>query len=279
MDASTPSRLVLLGQAYLPGEPFEMYLRGDLLVVMTNGAYSVEGQVNEHASSSSMGSRTSEGDAWDRTTGAGVIVLDVKDPARMQRVAAFPVAGEIADSRVVGDILYLATYDSGQCYHCLRPRTVVTTFDIATPASMRQVDELVFESAAVGAWAPDDFKRSVVVTPERMDVGGHDERGPGAFGSVAEGRATEGVVDVIDITDRTGKLVKGAHVATIGAITSRWQMNEDGGVLRAVSQRGSWTTNGTGWPEVQTFYVWNAGSLQEMGRTSIVLPRQEAVEL
>ena len=35
VDVSTPGRLVLLGQTTLPGQPFEMYLRGSSLVAMS----------------------------------------------------------------------------------------------------------------------------------------------------------------------------------------------------------------------------------------------------
>ena len=75
--------------------------------------------------------------AVDPTTGAGVIVINVKDPGLMQRVATFPVTGEIADSRIVGDILYLATYENASCYRCTTAQTLVTTFDIAKHGESR----------------------------------------------------------------------------------------------------------------------------------------------
>ncbi len=278
VDVSAPSRLVLLGQAYLPGEPFEMYLRGDLLVVMTNGAYAVTGQSNERPPpSQARQGAVEDATAVDRTTGSGVIVIDVKDPAILRRVAAFPVGGEIADSRVVGDILYLATFENAACWQCsTEARTVVTTFDIASPATMRKVDQIEFASDERGmSWGADDWKRSIVVTPERMYVGGHAAGDAYSYSSQTGG---EGTIDVLDITDPSGKLVKGAHIETTGVIRSRWQMDESNGVLRVVSQRGAWSTNGVGDPEVQTFYIWNTGSLQEMGKTNIQMPRQEGLK-
>lgn len=286
IDVSRPGRLAMLGQAYLPGEPFEMYLRGDLLVVMANGAYTVTGQQNEppqrtdqgetRGSGASASSSTTAG-RWTPDAGAGVLVVDVKDPGLMQRVATFAVPGEIADSRIVGDILYLATYENASCYGCgARPRTMVTSFDVSTPAAMRQVDHVAFESGAQygSSWGSTGYKRSIVATNERLYVGGHGELAP-SYGSGPD----EGVIDVLDITDPRGKLGRGAHIETTGAILSRWQMDEKDGVLRVISQRGTgYTANGVGSPAVQTFHIWNTRSLQPMGKTSLSLPRQEALK-
>ena len=284
IDVSRPGRLTMLGQAYLPGEPFEMYLRGDLLVVMTNGAYTVTGQPNEPPQSKGQGETRGSGAPASSTSapsspdaGAGVLVLNVKDPGLMQRVATFAVPGEIADSRIIGDILYLATYENAACYGCgSSPRTMVTSFDVSSPAAMRQVDHVAFESGSQygSSWGSAGHKRSIVATNERLYIGGHGELAP-SYGS----GPAEGVIDVLDITDPSGKLGRGAHIETTGAILSRWQMDEKDGVLRVISQRGiGYTTNGVGSPEVQTFHIWNTRSFQAMGKTSLSLPRQEGLK-
>ena len=78
-----------------------------------------------------------------------MIVINVKDPGLLQRVGSFLVPGEIADSRIVGDILYLATYENSYCYQCgSAPNTRVTTFDVTSPALLKQVDQLTFQSSA-----------------------------------------------------------------------------------------------------------------------------------
>ncbi len=281
VDVSIPGRLSMLGQAWLPGEPFEMYLRGNLLVAMTNRAYAVSGQVTEQraAGASSSSSSSSSSSYADPNMSAGVIVIDVRDPGLMQRVATFPVPGEIADSRILGDILYLATYENAACYGCGgTPRTMVTTFDVSAPANMRQVDHLAFEGEPdhFAGWGESGWKRSIVATSERLYVGGHADVTPAYDGQTG---ATEGIIDVLDITDPSGKLRKGAHLETTGAILSRWQVDEKDGVLRVISQRGmGYTTNGVGAPEVQTFHIWNTGAMQPMGKMSLSLPRQEALK-
>lgn len=282
VDVSKPGRLSMLGQAWLPGEPFEMYLRGELLVAMTNRAYSVSGQAVEPVNGAGRGSdapaSTSSSVTSDPNMGAGVIVINVKDPGLMQRVATFPVPGEIADSRILGDILYLATYENAACHGCAsNARTMVTTFDLSTPTVMRQVDHVAFESPPdyARSWGAHGWKRSIIATAERLYIGGHADMNP----SYDQTGPTEGVIDVLDITDPSGKLRRGAHLETTGAVLSRWQMDEKDGVLRVVTQRGAgYVTNGIGAPEVQTFHIWNAGAMQPMGRMALQLPRQEALK-
>ncbi|MBX3202021.1 MAG: beta-propeller domain-containing protein [Labilithrix sp.] len=281
IDASRPGRLTMLGHAYLPGEPFEMYLRGDLLVVMANGAYAVDGQPNaaargDQGETRGAGASSSPG-VMSPDLGAGVIVLDVRDPGLLQRVATFPVPGEIADSRIIGDILYLATYENASCYGCgAIPRTMVTSFDVSSPAAMRQVDHAAFEGGAhYASWGPSAYKRSIIATSERLYIGGPGDGSPSYQGDGGD----EGVIDVLDITDPRGVLGRGAHIETRGAILSRWQMDEKDGVLRVISQRGiGYMPNGIGSPEVQTFHIWNTRSMQPMGSTSLRLPRQEGLK-
>jgi hypothetical protein len=64
-----------------------------------------------------------------------------------------------------------------------------------------------------------------------------------------------------------------------GAITSRWQMDEYQGYLRVVSEVGVLTsTNGTKYPDIDTFRIDSSTSLVRVGHTSMELPRQEALK-
>jgi uncharacterized secreted protein with C-terminal beta-propeller domain len=45
VDVSVPDRLTLVGQTTVPGQPFEMYLLGGTLVVMSNGGVDTYGGV------------------------------------------------------------------------------------------------------------------------------------------------------------------------------------------------------------------------------------------
>lgn len=289
VDVSTPGRLTLLGQTTLPGEPFEMYRRGGFLLAMSNGAVASDGTVgptppldgtSETVPPTSTGSSpTTTGDGGGTSTGAAVMVLDVRDPTHLGRLATFPVPGEIADSRVVGDVLYLATYENAACYGCgPAPRTLVTSFDVSAVTAMRQVEQVSFQSNAPDGynlpWGT-NWKRSIFVTDQRLYIGGHADIDPQSLGAAGN---REGIIDVLDVTDPTGRLGVGARLQVAGAILSRWQLDEDQGVLRVLSQQGAGRTgNGLGAPEVDTFSVAGATSFQPLGHLTMKLPRQEGL--
>ncbi|HVZ32318.1 MAG TPA: beta-propeller domain-containing protein, partial [Polyangiaceae bacterium] len=86
-----------------------------------------------------------------------------------------------------------------------------------------------------------------------------------------------GTVQVVDISDPSGALVKGAAVQVAGPIQSRWQMDEYEGVFRVVSQPGGWNT--TSPPQVQTFRVNSASDIQPLGSATITLPSSQNEQL
>ena len=280
VDVSVPSQLALLGQSRLAGEPFEMYRRGDFLITMWNGAVSATGSTNAPLPEQNN-TRYVPPPSRDPNSGAAVVVLDVRDPSRIRSVATFPVPGELADSRIVGDVLYLATYQNSKCYNCGdTQRTVVTSFDVKNALSLRQVDQMIFKSNAPDSynlpWGS-NWKRSLFVTNERLYVGGHGDLDPQSYGDSVH-PPKEGIIDVLDVTDAGGRLQLGARIEVAGAVLSRWQMEERDGVLRVISQRGAGRTgNGQGMPEVDTYSIVNTKTYLPLGHTSIKLPRQEGL--
>lgn len=266
VDASQASRLTLLGKTMLSGVPFEMYRRGDILVTMANQGLSADGTVRAPLS------ETADPAAWDLDASALISSVDVADPAHAKTLSSFKVPGEIADSRVVGDVLYLVTYENGHCYGCEtnQQRTLVTTFDIKAPATPKVIDQLIFKSAS---YNPSSllWKRTVIATDQRLYVGGAAD----VIGNTGE----EGSIEVIDITDPTGHLARGAMVTTPGPIMNRWQMDEHEGFLRVISQRGvSHTPNGLAFPDIDTFRIDSTSSFVHLGHTTMKLPRQEGLK-
>jgi len=265
IDVSVPGALTLLGQTTLAGQPFEMYLRGSALVVMSNGAVTTSGYVSTTYQSPDSGS------------GAMVAVVDVSVPARLATVATLKVPGEIADSRVVGQVLYMATYENASCYGCgSAPRTMVTSFDITTPTAIRQVEQVSFQSDAPDGynlpWGS-NWKRSIFVTDQRLYIGGHADIAPNGFGT-----ANEGIIDVLDVTDPGGRLGVGARLSVAGAILSRWQLDEQDGVLRVISQRGAGRTgNGLADPAIDTFRIDSTQSFVALGHAPMSLPQPEGL--
>jgi hypothetical protein len=208
---------------------------------------------------------------------AVVLALDVTDPANVTTVATFQVPGQIADSRTIGNVLYLTTYENGICDGCSDgAKTVVTTFDVTTPTQMQRIDQVTFLSNAPAAynlaWGM-AWQRSIVATPDRLYLGGQANVDPQNPYGVAEG-----VIDVLDVSDPAGHLGPGAHLTIPGAILSRWQMDETDGVLRVVSEQGAgFTGNGTAAPEVDTFTIQSTTSIVPLGKTTLTLPEQEGL--
>jgi MYXO-CTERM domain-containing protein len=265
VDVSVPDRLVLVGQTTLPGQPFEMYLSGSTLIVMSNGGVDTAGNISTAYQ------------APDSGGGALVLPVDVSDPTQPHALTAHPVAGEIADSRLVGTVLYLATYENAACYGCgPTPRTMVTTFNVATPAAMTEVEQVAFSSNAPDGynlpWGQ-NWKRSIFVTDQRLYIAGHADVDPSSFGTV-----NEGIVDVLDITDPTGRLGTGARLSVAGAVLSRWQMDEENGIFRVISQQGAGRTgNGLAAPAIDTFTVTSAQTITPLGHAAMQLPSQEGL--
>jgi hypothetical protein len=141
---------------------------------------------------------------------------------------------------------------------------------------MTEVEQVSFQSNAPDGynlpWGQ-NWKRSIFVTDERLYIAGHADIDPNAFGTV-----DEGIVDVLDITDPTGRLGTGARLSVAGAVLSRWQMDETNGVFRVISQQGAGRTgNGLAPPAIETFQVASAQSFTPLGHTTMQLPSPEGL--
>lgn len=248
VDVSTPGRLTLLGQVALAGEPFELYPRGDFLIALSKQA------------------------------GASLVtVLEAHHGAHPVSLGTFEVPGQLADSRIVGDVLYLVTYQDSGCGNC-PTRTTVSSFDLGQPRSVRPVDRVSVQADMPGGSDPlweSRGKRSMLVADGRLYIGGQVDQSQDAL---ARGSAGEGIIDVLDVSDPHGQLRGGARLVVAGAILSRWQLDDRGGILRVISQRGAGrNSRGEAPPELQTFRVDSAQSFVPLARVSVRLPGQEGL--
>lgn len=255
VDASAPDQgLPVLGRHRMHAQPFEMYVDGDQVFVMTSdhGSYEYDQEAG--------------GYTWHSSS--RLLALDASDPSNIESRGAFEMPGTIQDSRRVGDVLYLVTFEDGWCWGCLenQPRTVVTSLDVSNPAQVQIVDQLAFDNDTDDAW---DWAgpRSVSATDERMYVGGIEYDGWDSAHSV---------IDVIDISDAGGVLTKGASLEISGSIQSRWQMDEHEGALRVISQPWGWNVDAP--PVVETFSVASASDIAPLASLPLVLPRPETLQ-
>ena len=256
VDITDPDHMQLLGRKRTDGMPFEMYVRNGRAYVMLNdfGHY-----VRENNSPYGRWVQSSE-----------IVALDVANPAAITELTHFDVPGNIADSRIVGDALYLVTHENGYCWSCNEnPSTIVTSFNVAGTAIVK-VDQLAYS-------APDksysSWQRSVSATNERLYIAGPE------WTWTPQSTNANSVIQVVDIKDPTGKLVKGADVVIAGQINSRWQMDEFNGVLRVVSQHGNgWRgPNNSINPKVETFTITSSSVITPLGNTELILPKPESL--
>jgi hypothetical protein len=255
VDAANPGQaLPVLGRHRMHAQPFEMYVDSGQVFVMTNayGSYDYD--------------EASGGYVWHSSS--RLLALDASNPASIVSRGEFELPGTIQDSRRVGDVLYLVTFEDGWCWGCAenQPRTVITSLDVSNPAQPQQVDQLVFENQTDDAW---DWAgpRSVSSTDERMYIGGIE---------YDDWESAHSVIDVVDISDPGGVLVRGASVEIAGSIESRWQMDEHEGALRVISQAWGWSSDAP--PVIETFSVASASEVVPLASVPMVLPRPETLQ-
>jgi hypothetical protein len=188
----------------------------------------------------------------------------VSDPAHPSVLGEKNLPGEISDSRKVGDIVYVVTYQSSGCWECDSvANTRISSFDVSDPSVFNPVDHERFDTENE-SWG----RRSVSVTPERMYVSG--------WSWSDTGEPESGTIQVVDISDPSGAIKPGATVAISGMIENRWQMDEYEGVLRVISQPGAWGNLTE--PVVETFTVTSATEIAPLGSLNMVLPRAENLQ-
>ncbi len=252
VDVSDHEKLRVLGRNRPGGTPFEMYIADTTAFVMANefGGYEWDA--------------ASETEVWRQRS--RLDVLNVSDPRNITETAVFDIPGSVQDSRKVGDFVYVVTYENGWCWNCeSTPRTTVTAIDLSDPANPVLADQVAFSDPeeSYGGW-----QRSVFTTTERLFVSGWEYD----VGAQDDGEST---ITIVDISAGDGSLRVGAQFDVAGQISNRWQMDEYEGVLRVVSQPGSWGSGAA--PIIETFQITAYDDVAPLGRTSMVLPEPETL--
>jgi hypothetical protein len=238
IDVSEPANLRLLGRHKLLASPFEMYIEDGNALVLYNG-------YGEYAFDE-------ETEQWDWYQTSYLIAIDAREPEAMFERGRFPVTGYIADSRIIGDVLYVVAFEDGYCWGCgEEPRTNLISLDVSRPNAIAQVDALSFEETEnTYGW-----RKSLVSTDERLFIAGP------AWGASEQPEGS--VIQVVDVSDPAGRMVLGASVELSGQVESRWQMDEYDGVLRVISQPFTWRTDQV--PVVETFTIESSERIVPLG--------------
>jgi hypothetical protein len=249
IDIGTQDQMTMLGRHKIVATPFEMYVQQGIVFALYQG-------YGEYVQN--------EDESWTWAQTSHVVILDARDPANITQLSKFAVPGYIADSRIVGDVLYVASFEDGYCWGCTEnaPKTTVISLNVANPAQVSKVDQITFDERQDYSW-----HRSIAVNDQRMYVAGPEWGQNGPLGST---------IQVIDISDPAGDMVEGATVQVAGQINNRWQMDEYEGVFRVISQPPEWNLSEP--PQVQTYTVVSSNQLTPLGNTTLSLPRPEQLQ-
>lgn len=236
IDVSNPSAPSLLGEHPMRTGAAEMYVEDGIVYAMVTAATTYRCDDAQTCS-------------WDGVS--RVQALDTRNPASIQVLADVEVPGYVADSRRVGDILYLATRNWSF-------DTTLTSFDLSDPAGLTQLAQLSLTSPdGRGLYAP-----HMIVTDQRIYMAGIDE-------SSSDDRPAS-TIQVVDTAG--GSLQAGARFDVAGAVSQPWQLDEHEGVLRVATRADG--ENGRKQPTIETFRVSSSADIEPLG--SLALPAQEA---
>ncbi|GEJ57847.1 beta-propeller domain-containing protein [Anaeromyxobacter diazotrophicus] len=241
IDLADPAAPILLARLPLLGTPVDLYLRGSAALVAVSDVLSF---------------REAAG-ATQPERGSRLFAVDVSDPAHPAVATELPVDGELVQTRLVGDVLYVVSRQSpwygwpgiatgvasggsggagavsGAVAGAGWETVTVASFDVRDPAHPAEVAHLQLPAGGWDAHAH--------VTAERVTLA-FSGWSADASGPVTRFRA-------VDISDPGGALVAGVEVTCPGAVRDRWSMDFDAatGLFRAVAATG-----------------WNAGALLQI---------------
>lgn len=252
IDVSTQDSLTLLGKYRTQATPFEMYVRGDRVIALFKNAI-IDATETEPARKTSR-----------------IVALNVATPEAIAVESTFDIAGEIADSRIIDSILYVASHERVENDYYYQqaedtdetntPTTTILSLNVSDTTNITEVARLSFneihQTWQDGSWS----EKSIVTTDDRLYVSGPSD-------------GEHSTIQVVDISDTSGQMTLGAEVQIDGAIFSRWQIDEYEGILRVVSQPPDEYYQSP--PVVQTFTIVSSQEITPLSSLSIILPQPE----
>jgi hypothetical protein len=213
VDVSDPSKPSIASELLVTGSPRQIYIEGHTAYVLVSGAFDYDCGGFQGIC------------GWQARSGVSTLILavDVTLPAAPRVLGQLVIDGDLQDSRIVGNVLYVISDTDTLTY--------VASIDVSHPASFQKVDELDFrfDQWDVGVFANVTDSRIVIAgAGDTCDLTG------GASNCDESASVTQ--FTPIDITDATGRLAQGTPFVATGIVMNRWAMDFDpaSGLLRAV---------------------------------------------
>ena len=230
-----PAQPRILSRVPLSGTPVGLYLRGTTALVIARDH--IDWAIRDDGPGARPSSRL-----W---------TVDVSDPAHPVVTAELAIAGQVQDSRLVGDVLYVFTGGWSWWWVAAGGPTPmdgatagvaadagpwspgdwkVASIDVSELSSPKPVAEIMFPSDVWG------FDLHANVTSERVTLSRVTWDASGATTRLA----------AVDISDPGGALVLGAQIDVSGQVQDRWSMDLDtaSGTFRAIASDG-WNLGAT----------------------------------
>lgn len=240
-DMSTPDKPFIKGIVEITGTPAEMYIRDDRAYVLVSSAYFRAGS----------GAMTLDVAADENTGGSRVTVVDISDKTAPEVLATHDIEGGVTDSRIVGDILYVVSSQSG--YYRDSKDTEKVLSDEPPPAedqmNVSGVTEIacfddtgyVFRNelfiVSIDVSNPDDIidvdKQSLSgISPEHIHV---TEKAIFVTSRMGFYDTDKTRITHIDISDEAGKILVRGSIDIKGGVFDRYKLDYYENYLRVCS--------------------------------------------
>ncbi|MHB1846413.1 MAG: beta-propeller domain-containing protein, partial [Deltaproteobacteria bacterium] len=257
VDVTNPAAPQLVGKVPVVGNPIDLYVEGNTAYVLVSDYFDYWFGGDPIMAGGDLGGAITP---W---VGSQLWTVDVTQPANPQVLSTLPIEGEVSDTRIVGNVLYVVSnVYSWEEYAATgaaqsQDLTYVASFDVTNPAAPKAVQRLDFPASG---W---DIHANVTQSRIVLSESGWDQN--------SQGPITQ--FQPIDISDPAGALVLGQGYQAAGMVQNRWAMDFDPGtnLFRAVLQ-SQWGNSGG------SLQIWSAPTVQSATPTgSLALNLPEAV--
>lgn len=212
-DVSRPDDIKVLGRLPFQATPVEMYVRDGRAYAIVSD-YFQYWQYDKDADPLGF-------------HGSVVLIADVSNPHAPLLMGSAPVKGEVSDSRMVGDVLYVVSKRNPEYWRYntadWQDTTWVMSVNVKDPADIHTVGEVEFSGTATVAH----------VYHHAVFVAAHD---PNAYltDPAHEGQT---LVTYVDIADPAGRIAKRGSLYVPGYLQDKFKLDYHEKTLRVFSSR------------------------------------------
>jgi len=189
-DISQPDNPSISGRVLISGEPVEMYIRDGLAYIIVSSPHSPIYVMMEFP-----GVAVASSDAFE--AGSRLEVVDITDKTMPQVIRSFDVEGEVADSRIVGHILYVVSSEQENTY--------IASIDISDTENIREADREDLGGSAEYVHVTEE----AIFIASPKDYYWNDQT----------------TISYIDISDTNGAIVKRGSINLPGGVKDEFKMD------------------------------------------------------